>query len=565
MSQLIYHPLPAVSRTSPFDECAIRVAQSGAIRIVSPYIGVGYLERLTALSPEWHLISDVEAWLGSLSFRARPRAWGFIRANLERIHHCPDIHAQVILGPSLAMMGSANLTHTGILGRTEMGILLDDRQMVDELQAWFSALWLQTASPTADEASALVQWLDDESSRPQIRRQRAALSSTAKKVRASLAQLPSETRTVSTSAPLSLVAVAKTLIAEETKHYDSLEQALTAMFGALAERSFTLGEAVRYVRSGFPGALVHEVYFGVIRYTANHVRSVFSEDTQNRLIIDNGRFSQSTRETLPRALARFDQFLFRLITEHFDFDVGMDSPSESQLEAETGFSGREQVLLFSELLDCGLLILVDIPGSLPMYRLDRSFEGWEGRFKFFPDAAHAWMALTRRSRDNKVAPPVDEIEPAEARYSTLPDLFGRQGDFDTPDELEERRLDRLLHADSLRQARAERALYDLVMAELVRRVLAGQKLEVDPKLVTAKQFSDLLGVPKAMIQSVLKGENRVGPRIFARVRLSASDDRQPVTLNPDVTFDSLDQFPRTRKVCEDFLGAESSNQSREFS
>ena len=121
MSRLLYHPLSAAGTTSPFDECALQVARSGSLRIVSPYIGVGYLERLTGIAREWQLISDIEAWLSSLSLRARPRAWSFIREHIGRIHHCPSIHAKVVLSDSLAMLGSANLTSKGILGRTEMG------------------------------------------------------------------------------------------------------------------------------------------------------------------------------------------------------------------------------------------------------------------------------------------------------------------------------------------------------------------------------------------------------------------------------------------------------------
>jgi len=566
MSQLIYHPLPAVSSTSPFDECAIKVAQSGAIRIVSPYIGVGYLERLIALSPEWHLISDVEAWLSSLSFRARPRAWAFIRANLQRIHHCPDIHAKVVLSPKLAMMGSANLTHAGILGRTEMGILLDDPAMVRELQAWFSALWQQTASPTTNEASALIQWLDEEAAITQVRRQKAALSSTSQKVRARLAQLPNEPRPSAAEAPLSLVTVAQALITEEKKHYESLDNALSAMFNALADRGFSLGDAVRYVRSGFPGALVREVYFGTLRHTANHVRSVFAEDTINRLIVTDGRFLQSAKDALPAALEKYDRFLTRLITHHFDLDVPLEAPSEAQLEEETGFTGREQVLLFSELIDCGLLVLQDLPGSLPMYQLDPAFNGWDGRFKLFSDAAHAWVAMTRRIRPSQ---PRSEqtVEPPDLSaldYERLPNLYGRQDDFDAVDAVEERRLDRLLHMDAIRQARAERALYDLILAELVRRVFGGQQLVVNATLTTAAHFSDLLGVPKNVVQSILKGENRVGPRLFSRVKFTSTVSSAIVTLNPDASWESLASFPKTRQACEKFLGVASAHQQGEL-
>ena len=150
MSQLIYHPLPAVSRTSPFDECAIKVAQSGAIRIVSPYIGVGYLERLIALSPEWHLISDVEAWLSSLSFRARPRAWAFIRANLQRIHHCPDIHAKVVLSPNKEPRATSP---TGVRGMMMLTAETADTLGISRKNLWEKMRKLGIDRAAADDGS----------------------------------------------------------------------------------------------------------------------------------------------------------------------------------------------------------------------------------------------------------------------------------------------------------------------------------------------------------------------------------------------------------------------------
>jgi hypothetical protein len=134
MGRLVYHNLSGISgQSSPFDEAILEVANSNAVSIVSPYIGVDYLQRIIQVSDGWRLISDVEAWLSSLSMRARSKAWLFIRENLDSIHHCSAIHAKVVISQQLAMFGSANLTNTGILGRTEMGILIDNPSMVAEL------------------------------------------------------------------------------------------------------------------------------------------------------------------------------------------------------------------------------------------------------------------------------------------------------------------------------------------------------------------------------------------------------------------------------------------------
>lgn len=109
MTHLVYHDLSRMSgQSSPFDEAVLKVCRSGTVGIVSPYIGVDYLQRIIQVSEAWRLISDIEAWLSSLSMRARPKAWQFIRENLDRIHHCPAIHAKVVIGPQSAMLGSAS-------------------------------------------------------------------------------------------------------------------------------------------------------------------------------------------------------------------------------------------------------------------------------------------------------------------------------------------------------------------------------------------------------------------------------------------------------------------------
>lgn len=413
MTKLIYHPLSSTAQTSPFDEAAVLVAQSGPIRIVSPYIGVAYLERLIAQSGgAWQLITDVEAWLGSLSFRARPRAWTFIRENLEDIHHCPDIHAKLVLSDSLAMMGSANLTKTGILGRTEMGILIDELALIQELQDWFADLWLQTDPPVVDEASAFIQWLDDEAELNPIRRQKAALSSATQKVRATLSALPSLS-TKTQEAPLALATVAQTLLVAEQKHYESLDQAMIAMLDNLAIKGFTLGDAVQNIRAGYPAGQIREIYFGLLRHTTNHVRSVFAEDTISRLILTKGRFVQSNRESITAALDVFDRFMSYLVF-HLSFDEPRELPSEPQIEHETGIIGREQVLLVSELLDCGFLILEDVPGRLALYLLDQEFE-WEGRYKLFERSRQTWIGLSRQTKKtpNGYVTPEDEEDLVE--------------------------------------------------------------------------------------------------------------------------------------------------------
>ena len=429
MAHLLYHPLDSSTALSPFDRAALSVARDCEALIVSPYIGVSYLERILDVADDWRLISDVEAWLSSLSVVARPKAWEFIRGNLDRIHHCAAIHAKVIVGHRLAMMGSANLTSMGVLGRTEMGILLDEPRLVGELRTWFEELWVQTASPMVDEANALVAWLDEEASQAPVRRQKVSLTSQSQRVRAQLIQTvvgrpkpllgpalvvapplmskPTiQLERVMAPAPiaLDLAVVAGELVRQDEARVRDLVERVQAAIDRKANPGFSLGDLMREVGE----APYREVYFLILQCCANHPRSVFVEGTVNRLIQEpGGRFVQSTAERLSAALAPYDQYLLWVI-QQLTFNEPRLLASEVEGERATGLAERHQVLLVSELLDCGLLLLEDVPGSLPLYRLAEDFE-WDSRFKFFPRAAEAWKNR-RRQDQRELSVPVAEID-----------------------------------------------------------------------------------------------------------------------------------------------------------
>lgn len=238
MNNLLYHHAGSTGGLSPFDEAILRVAANGPVGIVSPYIGVPYLERIISLSGEWRLVSDVEAWLSSLSVRARVSAWGFIRKHVEHIHHYGSLHAKVIVGKGLAVMGSANLTRTGITARTEMGILLDDPSLVSELGDWFDMIWRGSSCPVMDETSAFVQWLDEQAAKSSARRERFILSGTGRRVRARLVRMQEALKgrpyPVPVDTPLDLNRVAESVIAAQEVHYATLERTVEAAVEALS-------------------------------------------------------------------------------------------------------------------------------------------------------------------------------------------------------------------------------------------------------------------------------------------------------------------------------------------
>lgn len=443
MSKILYHSLERSSAdVSPFDEAILLVAAQANLRIVSPYIGISYLERIIERAETWLLVSDIEAWLSSLSVRARPRAWSFIRTNLDRIHHCQGIHAKAVIGVASAMLGSANLTDAGILSRTELGIFLDDSEQVSELQRWFDGLWLQTPSPIVDETNAFIAWLDDEASRNISRRQKFALASDTRKVRAKLIRVEPR-REASPDVGLSLASVAQDIVSRDDQHYTSLDNALEQALDILAPNGFTLGAAVIEVRRRTTSAAIREVYFLLLQHCANHARSVFVDATVNRLILTEGRFMQSDKSRLEDALRKFDLYLLKLIQE-LRFDTPRDLPRESDIEAETGISERDQLVLIDELMDAGFLTLHDLPGQLPLYELSGDFD-WTGRFHFFHRAKTAWSALFEKQR------PVEQARKQEG--ADLDDL-----DDETPSYFEEQK--------TLRKAKAEEARRLALKAEI---------------------------------------------------------------------------------------------------
>lgn len=554
MGRLVYHNLSGISgQSSPFDEAVLEVARSGAVGIVSPYIGVDYLQRIIQVSDGWRLISDVEAWLSSLSMRARPKAWLFIRENLGSIHHCSAIHAKAVIGQQLAMFGSANLTNTGILGRTEMGILIDDSAMVAELGLWFDTLWHQTHPPIADEASAFIKWLDEEAERTPIRREKFSLSASSHKIRSRLVKLLTPEIQEPEGAPLNLDVVAQTLIIQEQRHYETLEEALESAINALAFDGFSFGQFVAIVRQAFPTANIREIYFALIQHCANHVRSVFTENTRNRLILIDGRFMQSTKEALSQALAPFDAFLSHLI-HHFDFNQLCDLPDEKIIERLTGIADHDQVTLISELTDCGFLDIEDVAGHLPLYSLSEDF-AWEGRYKLFATAMHDWIA--KKNRQMRQAEETKNAEKALIADSyefdvpefSLGQLSDDAGGFMIGDDPTYRTHEA---ARDMRIANAEQARVQQERTEKIDKVLAHVLVHLfnERRVPLSKGFvlsvSKETGVGERLVQLLLSGKGKNMPKVIAT-------QHNTISINSNLDWEDLTNYPLTQEVCKSFL------------
>lgn len=548
MTSLVYHnPSNLPGQFSPFDQAVLRVCGSGAIGIVSPYIGVDYLLRIIGASESWRLVSDVEAWLSSLSMQARPKAWRFIRENLDRIHHCPAIHAKAVIGPTVAMLGSANLTITGILNRTEMGILIDEINMVTELNAWFNNLWQQTLPPIADETSAFIQWLDEDARRSPARRDKFSLSASGTRIRARLAEIHVQATQEANVGTIHLEAVAQTLVIRNRKHYESLGGAVEAGIDALTDNGFTLGQMVNRVRQSFPEATIRETYFAVLGHCANHVRSVFSENTRNRLVLLGDLFLQSTKASVPPALEAFDTFLVCLVS-HFDFVQTRDLPDEEQIQEITGVRGLDQIILVSELLECGFLELEDIAGRRPQYNLSESFD-WRGRYTLFARAQHDWKLKKDRapladkskhwnSRDVNQRVCAAGESSHRAENGSLSDFLQEEGEKEAVAERarkEQHAIDRQSRHDAI----------DKILAHLLSKLLSGQRLA--PTKATIDDLAEDLGVKSKLVQHVLRGEELDIPKIVVTSKNS-------ISINPALDWRDLSNFTLAQRLCKTVLG-----------
>ena len=164
MSHLIYHSEGGYDRAeSPFDKAIREITDSKQVRIVCPYISPRYLKSVLATADDWQIVTDVEAWIGTFGGSTRDEIRELITTNRERIHHFPDVHAKVVLSSEPAVVGSANLTQKGVVGRTEIGVRFTDDAKIDELNEWFTRLWSESGPVDSGE---LDEFMESSSSTP---------------------------------------------------------------------------------------------------------------------------------------------------------------------------------------------------------------------------------------------------------------------------------------------------------------------------------------------------------------------------------------------------------------
>ncbi|WP_170962068.1 phospholipase D-like domain-containing protein [Delftia acidovorans] len=333
MQKLLYHAPENPTQESPFDRAIVQVVHQQEVGIVSPYIGVKYLRRIIGMSQSWRLISDVLEWLSATPVKERINVYEFLKEHDGLIHHYPAIHAKTVVSSTGAYTGSANLTDAGVLRRTEFGVLITDPFQVQEVKKWFDIIWSQTSPPPLHSVLELIGELNKISSvATQFADMRATqLESGARRVRARLVKiLGHEPLPINVRLRRDEVARRQAVVSEELPHAvlqppnttqsrssRTLSFDLEAEIGIYISRnsgkSFKFAEVHAAMRQLEPLLSMRETYLAILESCASHPRSLFSEDSLNRLVYIDGRFFQSSKEKLFEVLEPMDELVSWII------------------------------------------------------------------------------------------------------------------------------------------------------------------------------------------------------------------------------------------------------------
>ncbi|MFH0903168.1 MAG: phospholipase D-like domain-containing protein [Pseudomonadota bacterium] len=181
---LVYHPMGACpDYESPFEAALKRVIDGTAtLDIACPYISLDILREVTGMVSAWRLVTDIEALMKAEPSEAQAIA-SYIGDHKDAIRDYRMLHAKVFLGTAKALVGSANMTHAGFEQRTEMSVLLEDPQQMNELRQWYVELWAAAGIPATAEVAEYASQKASERESEEARRE-PSLGMAGKQVRA---------------------------------------------------------------------------------------------------------------------------------------------------------------------------------------------------------------------------------------------------------------------------------------------------------------------------------------------------------------------------------------------
>lgn len=411
MQRLLYHAPDNPNQESPFDRAIVQVVRGKEASIVSPYMGLQYLDRIVGLTSSWRLISDVLEWLSATPVKERSAVYEFLKLHNGLVHHYPAIHAKVVVSSVGAYTGSANLTDAGVLRRTEFGVLLTDPAQVEEVQQWFDAIWSQTSPPPLQSVSELIGELNQISNNAAefADLQVTPLESGARRVRAKLvkilgyeplsvaSRLQSRIATVAppvntTLAPapvperqiviLPRPASIPRLLELQDGAFD-LETEIDAFVDRNASGSFTFSEVHKAMRRKSATLSLADTYAAILEFCASHPRSLFSSEAVNRLVYRNGRFVQSSKELLIEAVKPMDELVCSII-DNLSFEEPSLGHENARIQGVP--LGVHRIVLqgmtragYVSRTDSGLTLVASAAWSPRLRLLERAHTGWISR------------------------------------------------------------------------------------------------------------------------------------------------------------------------------------------
>lgn len=154
--ELVYHDFDDTSLGSPFEETLARLSDGASLDIACPYLGRDVLQSLTDRAQTWRLVTDVQEWFRSQPRENRKDMLEFLRSNRESIRDCRDLHAKVLVDNDAGLVGSANITYSGLAKNPEVAVLFEDTDEVDELATWFENLWERTQPTDVEDLRAFL-------------------------------------------------------------------------------------------------------------------------------------------------------------------------------------------------------------------------------------------------------------------------------------------------------------------------------------------------------------------------------------------------------------------------
>lgn len=376
MNKLLYHEPSNPYKESPFDEAITALVSAKDVQIVCPYISLNYLLRIITLARSWRLVSDVKEWLSSQSPLEREKIYAFIENHNDSIHHYPDIHAKAVISEIAAYTGSANLTNSGVLRKTELGLLLKEKSLIEEMQTWFESLWLQSSSAPLPQVKELIFELNKANNDGEYDNdvgQDVTLDSSAKAVRARLVKILGEAPTPSFSSterrhtPLRLEAPVKNAPTGDVHSHPTTP--VHQPIGQAQEDAEELVELFieKHASDGFTFQELHAIllesglrirrrgtYSVLQAYCASLPRSLFLEDAINRLVYIEGRFVQSQKGLLNTAIVPLDTFI-AAVFKGLSFNRYTSLPPSLHHEHMHYLSAGRQKILIKAMVDNGLL------------------------------------------------------------------------------------------------------------------------------------------------------------------------------------------------------------------